>query len=84
MKFVLEVECNNSAFGESPAEKRDELRRIIAEAANALRFIPGEEIRWNVLRDINGNRVGHWFLGDKESVRGGYELYFGRKPGARS
>ena len=57
--FKLEIETGNAAFGETTAERADELARILAELS--------EKVAWSrdtegYLSDVNGNRVGKWSL----------------------
>lgn len=57
MKFKLEVECDNEAFGINPESAQDEIARILGEAATKM----SDERRFcseRALFDINGNRVG--------------------------
>jgi hypothetical protein len=61
-KFILEIDCDNAAFGESEADVASELGRILYQLA--LRFTDGSdgpEIRHNGRpMDANGNSVGSW------------------------
>jgi len=65
MRFQLLISCNNAAFGEDPAERDAEVRRILRRAHDDLRgsgVRVGEE---HSLRDANGNTVGSWaFVAD--------------------
>ena len=57
MKFKIEINCDNAAFGESHDDLCQELHRIIARLhpiADSV-FL---DCRETVLRDSNGNRVG--------------------------
>jgi hypothetical protein len=57
MKFKLEIDCSNAAFGDDHAALCDELQQIISRlqpiADNV--FLDGSK---TTLRDSNGNRVG--------------------------
>lgn len=61
IKYVLEIDCDNDAFGDDAAA---EVARILKEESNRLRDVyikPHHELGdWAVkpLRDVNGNRVG--------------------------
>ncbi len=61
MKFTLEINCDNAAFGNTPIEVREETARILTLAAARLQqhenpvAVCGQAC---VLRDSNGNRVG--------------------------
>jgi hypothetical protein len=62
MKFVLEINCDNAAFGPDYDARNDEVARILDDLATRLSFghVP------DTLRDINGNKVGTCeFKGEK-------------------
>ena len=54
MKFTLEISCDNAAFGETPDEITEEVRRILEWTAPRLYRAQGSL----ELRDSNGNKVG--------------------------
>lgn len=57
MKFKLEINMDNAAFGESDGLSNEELRRIISRHINQLCCV--ERLRDEVtIRDSNGNTVG--------------------------
>jgi hypothetical protein len=59
MNFKLEIDCDNDAFGGSPALATVELGRILEEIARKLdRDGQTKGHAW----DVNGNRVGLWAL----------------------
>ena len=62
MKFVLEIDLDNSAFFSRDEDLRDaqELVRLIRQTASRFddRLLVGTE--QGRLRDINGNTCGHW------------------------
>jgi hypothetical protein len=60
MKFTLEIDCSNAAFGENVGEAFDEMRRIVLDYIQRTDdgrtcLAIGQQV---VLRDSNGNRVG--------------------------
>jgi hypothetical protein len=62
MKFKLEIDCDNDAFGGSPAMATIELGRILEEIARKLdREGQTKGYAW----DCNGNRVGAWSLDEE-------------------
>jgi len=64
MKFKLEFSCDNAAFGETPEERADEIKRILTVigARVAMDILPPGG---SVVRDFNGNRIGRFeFLED--------------------
>lgn len=61
MKFIVEIECNNAAFGYYEMEEAfAEVRRILLEQVAEMRGASA------VLRDINGNVVGKAFFATDE------------------
>jgi hypothetical protein len=56
MKFTLEIDCDNAAFGETPDEVTAEIIRIITPKICELAC--GTADCTLPLRDSNGNRVG--------------------------
>lgn len=64
MKFTIEINCENAAFGETLGDNAAEVNRILTEAVarnlagkaayDALPRVPSE---WPLF-DANGNRVG--------------------------
>lgn len=59
MKLVVEVSCDNAAF-----EDLDEVSRILRGLASRLVGAPMRPIE-GVLRDANGNTVGHFKLSEE-------------------
>jgi len=58
MKFTLEIDMENAAFGPTPSDLRQELQRLLEAVSRSLRYIDSEDE--GIIRDLNGNRVGHW------------------------
>lgn len=54
MKFKLEINCDNAAFGDDATERYSEIARILKVVAQDME--DGHSAV--VLRDINGNKVG--------------------------
>jgi hypothetical protein len=52
MKFTLEIEMDNAAFGDP-----SELSRVLRQCATDVADLDRDDGR---LRDINGNTVGRW------------------------
>jgi hypothetical protein len=62
MRFYLDIECDNDAFGGSPALATVELGRILEDIARKLdREGQLKGHAW----DCNGNRCGVWQLDDR-------------------
>lgn len=59
MKFTIEIEADNDAFGDTDETRRYELARILGGLCDKL--VHGDDIDGS-LRDYNGNTVGHWLL----------------------
>ncbi len=57
MKFKIEIECNNAAFGDLPGFEVARLLRGVADEVDERDILPGET---GPLRDYNGNRVGFY------------------------
>ena len=53
--FTLSIKTDNAAFGETQAECRTELARILRQVADGV-----EHGRVSAPHDINGNVVGHY------------------------
>jgi hypothetical protein len=62
MKLILEITCDNAAFGDTPQESAAEIRRLLAQAANKIG--EGGHAADATLYDTNGNRVGTLKLAD--------------------
>lgn len=63
MQFLLNIHCNNAAFGDWPGI---EVARILREQAN--RVDGDTEGTHGTIRDSNGNRVGEWrFVTNEEA-----------------
>lgn len=62
MKFVLEINCDNAAFGETVVEAENEVGRMLMQIAEKVRN--GEmtnnigRTQYRTLFDCNGNNVG--------------------------
>lgn len=54
MKFTLEIDCDNAAFGDTDSERGDEVARVLRDLAR--RVADGYLMVY--LRDANGNTVG--------------------------
>lgn len=54
MKFKLEIQCVNAAFGDSDEGRAEEVGRILAEAAKKV----SDGFTYIYLTDANGNTVG--------------------------
>jgi hypothetical protein len=63
MRFALELECSNAAFGNTHAERCEEIARILRALADRLDANTAEPGR---LRDSNGNTVGDWNMDEQE------------------
>ena len=63
MKFKLEIECDNDAFGLGASDTVAEVQRILGAAITKLEGYQLEA----VLRDCNGNRVGEYKLTGKRN-----------------
>jgi hypothetical protein len=57
MRFKLEFDCDNAAFGESPIERLDEVARILRSLGDHVGGMPTGQVR-----DVNGNGIGFWVL----------------------
>lgn len=58
MKFKLEIETDNAAFGEMDDERTAEVKRIIcANVIDSGGIMFGKDYSW-ALFDANGNKVG--------------------------
>ena len=60
--FRLEINMDNAAFGETDEDRAQELGRILDETSIAI--VEHAEAR-GIVRDINGNTVGHWKITDE-------------------
>lgn len=60
MKFTLEFDCDNAAFGATVDARNDEIARILAVAAADIMNHQGLEQQ--TLRDLHDNVVGKWQL----------------------
>lgn len=62
MKLIIEINCDNSAFGENSSELAAELATICSDLYRRIGETTGPatdvETREYPLRDSNGNRVG--------------------------
>lgn len=59
MKFRLEMECDNDAFGADP---RDETARILREIATRLEKRQSTLLALNGALDVNGNSVCSYYF----------------------
>jgi hypothetical protein len=57
MVFKLEIECDNEAFTDCP---EIEVARILRDAAKRVEMQSGLDYSTSLLRDANGNTVGHF------------------------
>ena len=63
MRFMLNMSCDNAAFGEDAGDLAEEVSRILFIAARRVQDRQTE----GTLRDANGNTVGRWqFIDDGE------------------
>jgi hypothetical protein len=62
MKFRLEIQCVNAAFGDSDEGRAEEVGRILESTVRALR---GGVVQYKILFDVNGNAVGTASFTDK-------------------
>ena len=62
MKFTIEFNCDNDAFGETTEELTQEVARIVTQTAERVSYLGNPRDRMAgieyCLRDVNGNRVG--------------------------
>lgn len=56
-KFVLEIETDNSAFGETDTEFAEEMQRILRRLGDRLVEVFGEQTEFPI-HDVFGNRIG--------------------------
>lgn len=56
MKIKIEISMDNAAF----EDDHGELARILRRLADRVDGTPRTEGDGEYLRDVNGNRVGHW------------------------
>lgn len=62
MKFTLEIECDNEAFGETNEDRCEEIARILRRVAERLQTnVYGAGAVRGVV-DANGNTVGDWSI----------------------
>jgi len=64
MRFILELQCDNLAFGETNAERGQELARILRSAASYLEADGCGEGDSRRLMDGFGNSVGFYEVTD--------------------
>lgn len=64
MKFTLEIDCGNAAFGESEEWRGEEVSRILEKVAHqaACGYTKGQ------MYDINGNPVGVFKFYEEETA----------------
>jgi len=61
MKFKVEIDVSNSAFGETDEERNSEIVRILKKVIMQL----NSGCNWSLcLKDLNGNTVGHYKFSD--------------------
>lgn len=58
MRFQLEIDCDNAAFGETDADTSGQVAYILHELSARLIDNPNRDS--GALYDTNGNRVGQW------------------------
>ena len=59
MKVLITITVDNAAFDHS-----GEVSRILRELADRYQYAPDRDLTPRVLRDVNGNAVGHLVMGD--------------------
>ena len=59
MKFKLEFDCDSEAFGEDETDRQIGICNILDDVMERINF-KGEES--GTIRDVNGNRIGHYAL----------------------
>lgn len=57
MRFKLNIDCDNDAFGESSADREMEVARILRALATRLEAAGFGDHAY-LVRDVNGNTVG--------------------------
>lgn len=57
MRFTLEIDCDNAAFGETDDERMPEIDRILGEVRERLNVYGLEQHTHFWVRDVNGNPV---------------------------
>lgn len=62
-RFTLTIDCDNAAFGDTPQERLAEVARIVIRCGERLETMT-EGYPFGTLCDANGNRVGHYALGE--------------------
>jgi hypothetical protein len=60
MRFTINMTCDNAAFDPYPGE---EVARILRDIADRVE-LGWTDDTWQTIRDINGNDVGRWKLGE--------------------
>lgn len=60
MKFRLEIDMDNAAFGDDRSERAAEVARILAELATVMDANGLQRGDTGAVHDYNGNRVGGW------------------------
>lgn len=60
MKFTLEINMDNAAFGDIYMEGGVELSRIFVKIASEIQIETLDVGLSDDIRDINGNKVGTW------------------------
>jgi hypothetical protein len=65
MRFYLHIDCDNDAFGGSPALASVEVGRILADIGSKL--AQDGQLKGHAW-DANGNRCGVWRLDDRPST----------------
>ncbi len=67
MKFTLEIDCEGAAFGETDAERCEEIARILRRTAERFQTNLYAAPITRGLVDLNGNTVGQWTLDAEEA-----------------
>lgn len=60
MRFILEIQCDNAAFGPEKGGPEEEVTRILNKVA--ARLYDGDGRAY----DVNGNRVGSWRFEERD------------------
>lgn len=69
MKYIIEIRCNTTAFGDSDYEASVEVVSILEELSEKIKS-DHNLIRFSPLKDNNGNRVGSASFVTDYEVRG--------------
>jgi hypothetical protein len=59
MEFTAKINMDNAAFENFTG---DELARILLKIATQVQGLAGHDLDGEIIRDINGNKVGKWYV----------------------